>query len=201
MQIESLTFRTKTEAKNYFYQYIRNHNAIDDVDIENIKAFISMHPKIIGRNFTPFIDFDKYGRGTRCFWCRFDDGSTDSVSVPNCLNGYNTLQLLNEKMRDLIRNQISSYRLSQIHNENLTCTLCGKVDVAISKNMHVDHEDPQFVTIRNSFIAIEGLTSEEALERIRADIEIQNRWKDYHQSHAKLRILCADCNLHRKRKE
>ena len=53
-----------------------------------------------------------------------------------------------------------------------------------------------------SILAIRGKVTPSTLADINlaADIEIQNRWKDSHQSHAILRILFADCNLHSKRK-
>ena len=199
MEIGTLKFSSKKEAKSYFASYLREHETIEEADIENVKSLISRHPKIGTQIFEPFIDFDKKGRGTRCFWCEFPDGTSDSVSVPTCVDShYNLNSQLNEITRELVEDEIAKFRGTQTRNGALVCELCGCE--GNGKGFHVDHYYPQFVEIRDSFIKEEGLEFEEAtIERFKFDEELRRRWRDYHNSKCRLRILCANCNLRRKR--
>ena len=198
MEIGTLKFRSKTSAINYFASYLREHETIDKVDIENIKSLISKHPKIGTRDFEPYIDFDKEGRRTKCFWCKFPDGTRDSVSVRTCVSGYNIKQQLSEIVRRIIEDDITKFRGTQFRDGKLTCELCGCE--GYGKGFHVDHSSPQFIEIVNGFIKCEDLDfNETTLEKFKFDEDIWKRFREYHNSKCNLRILCSSCNFHRKR--
>lgn len=107
-------------------------------------------------------------------------------------------------MRSSIDDQI--YKLKK--NKNKYCEKCGE-----TTNLHIDHNDEvnsSFDELALNFINLikdkklkvpdefkdknDGTNRREFTEK---NIYFKNKWKEYHQKNAKLRILCQTCNLSR----
>lgn len=198
MNIGSLNFKNKTEAIKYFTNYLRTHDNINYEDINDIKAMISLHPKIIEQNqdFIPYIDFSIKCPRQKCFWIRYENREIDDICIKKCFEGYNILNEISIKMRELITEQINIYK--NTHNEYV-CQKC-KIKTTLN-NIHVDHYQPQFHVLRDTFIKISGLNLNEILKKLNENIDTQQQWIQYHNDNATLRYLCKFCNQHRKRNE
>lgn len=122
-----------------------------------------------------------------------DNGETDNVSVlKSCITGKGK-RLITEAMRNAIVPQILSFRdKSKKH-----CVLCNS-----KEKIEIDHEKPQFIELHDIFLNSnldkipETFKEDEGHNKIfiEEDEEFKNRWISYHESNAKLRVLCFKCN-------
>lgn len=111
-------------------------------------------------------------------------------------------------LRQCIRRQVCLFRRSA-QSPNLTCQLCHRCD--LSAVYHVDHEEPRFATLVQTFLTDPKNAADcpepSAMRYSRNGrrtfppncLSLARRWCAFHQKHATLRILCRDCNLHRAR--
>mgnify|MGYP003670705062 CR=1 FL=1 len=109
---------------------------------------------------------------------------------------------LYSSMRYAIKNQISDFR----DNAILICKLCGK-NTNERIDYHVDHNNPSFKIIRDDYL----IDCEDEFPKKfeggygyctyfkNEDIEFENDWSNYHKKRAHYQILCATCNLTKKK--
>jgi hypothetical protein len=132
-----------------------------------------------------------------------DDTETD-ISWHTAINGKpNTVESeLKSAMRYSIEYQIQMFRNSQTQ---CVCNYCNISNVL----MHVDHVE-QFQSLYDTFIkSVElktpnsFLDSKDGTHRRQFtpdDNEFETKWQNFHLNNATLQILCARCNLTRKKK-
>lgn len=83
-----------------------------------------------------------------------------------------------------------------------TCPSCGQV---LTRDFHVDHQAPKFRELRDQFLSSQGLCLKDVRIRMREhretkyptldDDQVRVAWQAYHAENAKLRALCAPCNV------
>lgn len=109
MNVGTLRFRTKKEAKEYFAKYLNEHVFVPKSDRDNIKAFISLSPKIKANEFEPGIHCWKThsvnGKWNRCFCAVFSNGKKECVSHGGIITNWNPLPLIREKLRNYINDE------------------------------------------------------------------------------------------------
>ena len=100
-------------------------------------------------------------------------------------------------MRQAVRPSIQNFR----ENVPQICVKCGS-----TTNLHVDHESPQFEALCKSFEARHVMpTSFDDHPQLhmaifrKQDVNLANAWIRYHDDTCKLRMLCATCNMSRRR--
>jgi hypothetical protein len=120
-------------------------------------------------------------------------------------------------MRQCVRRQICTFRRSvqtrtprdrcPVVGLGLSCALCDQADPSMV--YHVDHQEPTFAALVCTFLS----TTRNRMDcpdpsviqygrngRRQFPLTCQSfarRWRNFHQQHAVLRILCRDCNLRR----
>jgi hypothetical protein len=95
-------------------------------------------------------------------------------------------------MRAAVENDIETFRQSQ---EQVTkCTECG---VENPEKWHIDHFEIPFIKIKDDFMALHQLKTLEFCyeEKRLVDTQKASEWIEYHKSKAKLRKICATCNM------
>lgn len=139
------------------------------------------------------------------------DNTSDDFSWRKCISGN-----FNEQKHDLesaMRNAIYTFT-SGFKNDTLCigsslCGICKKV-LDTQSEIHVDHEDPLFHTLMKNFLRKTNMKSPTKFESEsilnnkkfrKEDQHFEKEWVSYHNSHAKLRLLCSHCNLSRPKTE
>ncbi len=140
----------------------------------------------------------------------YNDGKIDGVSVlKNCASGRQNKDDLTIAMRFSVASQIKAFRKSAVQK----CELCGATTEDIKRgctlnDLQVDHENPLFIELKNSFLSETKLPIPTEFRRKKdntktfteTDCMFRTAWQDYHRTHAKLRMLCGPCNLDRNKK-
>lgn len=125
--------------------------------------------------------------GNRNFWILRKDGSTTDFSFMKCLSKQN---LFKSACRNAIRPQILKFRI--------------KNRIATMKEYHVDHHPESFDSLLTRFVEKHGeckvkIHRDNTFGSVLDDEEYCKKWQDFHQKHAKLRVLSAKENLTKKR--
>jgi len=101
-------------------------------------------------------------------------------------------------MRNSIYPQIEEFK----NNSIMECVLCYN-----TKNIHIDHYEPQFIDLKTEFLSIwKGplpniFEANDSHSKIfnNIDNEFEKSWIEFHKTNAILRVLCKKCNLSRKK--
>jgi hypothetical protein len=137
------------------------------------------------------------------------------VTNKNKLKVHHISYKLYDSMRRAISDQIMNYRNNNRGNKEI-CALCGisNRNNNIFENgvieFHVDHKEPSFMSIRDSFInekknqgvIIPTIFNDDEfnIPNFREEDEsFKNDWWEYHRSNATYQILCKLCNLRKKK--
>jgi len=127
-----------------------------------------------------------------------NNGDEDNVSVlNNCITG-KPKDNLTIAMRNSIYPQIEEFKINSI----MECVLCSD-----TKNIHIDHYEPQFVDLKTEFLnnweELLPNTFEQNKSHSKIFTNIDNyfeqKWIEFHRTNAILRVLCKKCNLSRKK--
>lgn len=132
------------------------------------------------------------------------DGSCVDISWRWCLKGAprDVRSNLLSAMRNAVIDQVTSYR--EACGVISVCPCCG---LKISGKTHVDHEQPTFAELANEFLssALKAPDTfddcpETNMAKFReTDRAYSNIWQEFHRRKAKLRLICANCNLRRQK--
>jgi hypothetical protein len=129
------------------------------------------------------------------------DGSEDMFSFLECLSPYTKLSKIKSAMRNAVRTDINIFRVRAFF-DGMVCPINGeRLDV---NTCHVDHIPPvTFAKIAKDFIDSEGLDID-AVELDSGngvegdyfiDSSLEQRFIDYHNSVARLRLLSKAGNM------
>lgn len=93
-------------------------------------------------------------------------------------------------LREAIENDLRCF----LHSQKKVCAHCESVE-----NLTVDHQNPTFETIVNTFLKSHPIESIVLLETrghsgLLADADLIAEWLAYHRALATLQILCRRCN-------
>lgn len=157
-----------------------------------VKRFIVKDTKAAGKNY----------RGYPCFYIVHDNNTIQEFSYKKCLMP-NKLSLLNKRTLMSYRTAIDPYIMAfKNQNANQKCKLCGGLastcDHEYEFNRLVIDFEKQLLNknIPDQF-DFDPLTHQTRFKN--SDSSFVDEWIDYHNKHAKLRMLCMSCNLRRSR--
>lgn len=182
--------KIQTDHKHFkfFVDLIRNHSEMDEKIGCGIKYFQISKNKLNPKYYhTDLIRVD---------------GTTIDFSWKSCAKSKKSdcVENLKSAMREYITDDIWKFK----KEANLICCLCNVVNV----EFHVDHNNPSFFELYNSFMEVNELQTPTLFDdnqfyqaKFRNnDSYFAQSWLKYHRKYAKLQILCAKCNLRKTKK-
>jgi len=203
--INNIEFQSKKECEIYIKNILqKNEITIDDRRF--IYQLLKMHPKwhdksknIIKRNYKGVNITKIYGNN--CFVILNKDNTYETISYHKCLGkSDNVRENVVSALRECINIQIAEYKLEVFLNKNIVvCELCN-LELINNSETHVDHINKFRDIINNFFIENNILIDEIPIKKCGCvyrinDDDLFDKWYDYHEKNAKLRLLCKQCNL------
>jgi hypothetical protein len=200
--IGNLYFKTQKEASLYCRELFKKngYGVANEITHVFLMELLKRHPQYeekvgIGIDFFT-INKNQYSRHD-CVYLTFTriDGSVDDFSYIMCIKGKDlTLkQQTVSAMRNSIRNDISFFKL----NAEQKCNRCGIDNV----DFDCDHYGIEFKELSEGFIKKNGVCNSFGKEECFicfGDIQYNKKWVEYHNTLAKLQLLCISC--HKKKK-
>lgn len=202
--------KTQKQIKEYTRVVIDDIGICDDVKENHPKYYNYLTTFLFPRHTAypeKFINMKNIGiRKNKLFknlevYIIKNDGSVDDVSVMrNCVSGKKANNLSNA-MRNSIYPQIKDFK---DNIPELKCVDCGSI-----KNIHIDHDKPQFIDLQKKFIEYSGLDIPTQFDDNEwngkifrnIDNDFETKWNKYHKDNANLQPLCEKCNLTKKKSE
>ena len=136
-----------------------------------------------------------------------DDEGIKDVSWNRCVTGIakKPTDKLNNAMRTAITGQTIEFKDFRF-TEGDACKCCGDV-MTTRRDAHVDHKDVDFVDIKNKFLEnrkdipteFRKTALHEPYSFKKCDKVFRDDWVLFHEQVATLQILCASCNMTKKR--
>jgi|GEM_PF-3778862 len=219
-QLGDFKFKYKKEAKAYIrsvrekYEYGNIINAQDSNVIKDAIATMKedKRPKI---EDIDFIKVEKIvtgrGRPHKNFIIYLRNGKDASFKIGNCFPSKNSKvdinrTKFNEAARKAIQDQTSTFKKEQKRDNGKYWCILGNREIP-SKEVHVDHDNPSFKELISNFIKVENIQLDE-IKYVKEmnkpnrfkDKKLERKWQIHHEHEAKLQILCAQCNLRKKKK-
>jgi hypothetical protein len=166
-----------------------------------IRALIELHPNheaIVDCGIS-WIFVQHIENGWRRFAVRRKDESLRDFSWRKSIYPRSDYTRLASPARGAIHDQITAYR---DRNYAGRCDLCT-VPISLEE-CHVDHAGPTFKQLLESWLYTVRLTAADVEIRVStkyefwtkfADPVLEQSWQEYHEINARLRCLCAPCNL------
>lgn len=169
---------------------------------------LSRHPSAtdkIGCGIVSFkVTLNQYRQ--RCLYAiRWDDTPVD-FSYLKCLRPPTPKELFTKALRHAVEDQVIAFREHAFNgSETVVCPINRKP--VTRDQVNVDHEPPyRFETLVQKFTIDEKIDPKDAvapsadgeLGRRLSDPALEARWKEFHRTHAKLRVISVEA--HRKLK-
>lgn len=219
MPAKKIEFMGETyKSKKVFYEYIKG--IIYEIGIcDSVKAKYPVNYNILCELFKFHIDYinktigmidikiqnNAMNSGLETIIIKELPENNIDISWNSCahLRFKNEINHLNDSLRSCISPQIIHFKC----NNSNKCTKCGEV----KSDMHVDHII-HFEELKEKFLKIcfkDNISIPKKFSELTdgtnrscfrpEDSEFSNKWYEYHEEHAKLRILCKNCNLTRRK--
>ena len=210
-----LGFKSKTEAlaccKAMLARY-RDGETINEQDSQVLWDLLQRHPEArekIGCGVKRFFR-DRAIEGTSCFWVERENGTSTDFSYGSCVNakGKTLEQEFAEACRQAVRSDLEAAKKAHFRKHG---NAEGKVPCEVTDEMvafcesHLDHQKPMtFEVIVRTFIASNKLTIRPEMLSIPgdaqfvttfADDDLRQKFREYHNGLADLRITSAKANL------
>lgn len=210
--MEYTKFKTKKALEEYTRGIVNSIGECDKVSDEHMEFFewlFKRHHDYENKKGYDYIYITPniVKPGSFNIMCSYSDKDDDAISWNQCVkNKPNTpenkkksdKERLVTAMRNSINYQILDFKTK---NPNKVCEFCKS-----TKDMNVDHSEPQFLDIKNEFLVTksEVPTEFDGDEHYRScfkfkDAEFGQEWNKFHKEKANLRWLCGDCNRRRKK--
>jgi hypothetical protein len=209
------SFRTKTEELAYCKAMLaryRDGETINEEDSRFLLSLLQRHPEArqkIGPGVKRFFR-DRTTKGTSCFWVERGNGIPTDFSYKSCVNGKGkTLeQEFAEACREAVQPDLDAAKKAHFEQHGnadgkVPCEVTGEL-VAIYES-HLDHQKPMtFEVIVRTFVTANKLTIRPEMLSISgdaqfvttfADVDLRQKFREYHNSVADLRITSAKANL------
>lgn len=149
---------------------------------------------------------------TRGFCLERLDGTSTDFSFYQCVEPASLLRDFKGACRVAIANYIIGFKYNFFNkyadkNGDIICPVSG--DRVNIKQSHVDHESPTFDEIVSNFIEDNSINVEQSplcdhgdgnVGNFFIDEAFKNKWVEFHNGIAKLRVISASANLERARK-
>lgn len=177
-------------------------------DVHFLWTLLQLHPRAVSKIGCGVVEFfvqgDRFG-GQR-FCVRRVDGSEEHFSYPKCFRSPTKLEEVSKALRNEVEEQVVAFK-RQFFGQRLVapCSLTG--ELIDWYGAHVDHYDPDFAPLRDSFLLYEALSIEQVElsdlpegGRILSDRLFAARWTNFHQNNANLRVTSKAANMARARR-
>ncbi len=207
-------FRTKTEAQEAIRTVLHKYNIGDELegdDLLMIGAVLEQHPRSsekigCGLRAIAVQVVTDYGGSGRCFQAVRLDGTRTDFSFQKVLFPATKLQLFKEACRDIVSPEVMEFRHRAFDaasaDGHITCPVLG-IPISRIGQSHVDHQPP-FDDLVEEFIQLEAISVESVelsgsgdghVRKGFTDPMLTERWKAFHTTRARLRVVSALANL------
>jgi hypothetical protein len=180
----------------------------DDVDWF-VHLIREMHPYASRKLHRPVVGikrYNRYGHQGNNLMLMYDDGSALAFSWRKCCKGKASSDAHSVKsaFRDAVRDQTSAVMADAFsHSATINCPICGE---SVRRDQaHVDHMPPEFQDLLSAWLIERDLTLEQVTladdpqgGAVLPDGMTRDSWREFHQRHARLRVLCGPCNTRKK---
>jgi len=199
-------FKNVTNGKRVVKELLANFVLDAPFDNPLLYSLIQHHPRCQEKKTNQVKAFVKRKRppyNTESLYIIYDD-EEDDISYIQCLEGLfgkhkpaiRAIDNITNAFREAVCDGTKqTYLFKTTSNGNGQCCLCDT-----TSKVHVDHYPTPFSHLLTTFLTQE----QQELDRIEiikvgnrhiiADGEIRKRWSQFHDKHAKYRILCGSCN-------
>ncbi len=196
----------KFTSKNATIKYVRqklNDLGCCEIDGNHVEFMFLMnliknHPNSgekIGCGVSKFIiSMNKLNKRAKHLDIQRIDGSIIDISWKISAGSKPPNSLL-QAMRYAIKDQMLEYK----NKADPECVICQSLE-----NLQVDHKNPSFKTISNSYIMLKNNITPTTFGDDKhthqhifkvVDYEFENEWQQYHKQNATYQILCKTCNI------
>lgn len=176
---------------SFLLQLVQRHARASD----KIGAGIA-HFKVLTNTF--------YGGSTRCFHLFRVDGTHSDFSYVKCISTPTPWEEFTDALRSAVMDQIIAVREAAFGSSEVI--LCPIKNISMSRNVtHLDHVAPYtFEALVKQFMDEEWLHEENPpatvggdnkIGRRLADKEMEDRWRYFHATHAKLRVISKEAHM------
>lgn len=179
-----------SEDFNFILNILKSHKSFEEKCGQGIKAFKVFDPNHYGGNQV----------GVKII---HPDETETSFSWTKCVNeSFNQSDSVKNAFRKGINDQITTFfnttkEAQSMQNRSAQCAKCK-----CKSKLQVDHSNPTFSQIFNTFISSRRLNvddiairnDKESLVPYIQDKQISDDWMQFHLKNAQLRLLCQMCN-------
>lgn len=200
-------FKTKKEVKDFFSSMLWRYEPGDIISVNDFNYLIDLiknhddyESRLKGEIYNFFISKD--GFGTQNFNIKFTDKRVESFSYINCISPKNHLSKFTSACRNAVSKDIIQLKNDFFNNQQYKISQIS--DKIISyKNSEVDHVNPTFNHIRDSFISLWDIDIKKVkyMKNIKSnwfkDKTLEKRFVKYHNHTAYFLIVHKDENRKR----
>jgi hypothetical protein len=182
--LPSRTFRTKTEARDFFTTMLNRYSDGDDIDSTDgqyLFEVIQRHPEVNekeGVGIKRFYRDKSDSHPTSCFHLERHDGCTTDFSIPTCISGNEpTLETgFYKACREAVSHTLYSEKKNLFLNGNVECFKTGEL-VGLTESEY-RHTTPRFRDIVNQFIIDNEIELEESMLVENEDMQYVTKFSD-----------------------
>ncbi|MGD3112810.1 DCL family protein [Streptomyces sp. YGL11-2] len=204
--VEYTTKKAAGDAcRQILYAYPAGSVVADRKDEEFLRDLLSLHPEYPDKA-GPGVDqftVDRTPHGNIGFHVVRADGTREVFSYLACLTHPDHRTNVLGTMRLAVSAQIYSFRATNCTpGTPIRCAITG--ETITWDDIHIDHEEPQFVDLAENFANDHGgfeaiaVESRDTAQRWHLR-DHEAEWQEYHERHATLRIVSKAANLARGR--
>ena len=206
-------FSSKKEAKEHYKSILNSvplGTELGGDEFDQVMALLLSHPNAIQKIRDGVkalkVDRGKY-EGNRCFHVVRTDGTVENFSIGKCIDGeWRDFHKFCVAARNAVEKEIAAFKQSyfaknQRSDQKVRCQNGGGM-ITFSE-AHVDHREPfTFSAIVHFFVDAKDVSlqdtryvSEGRYGHEFADAFLADSFREWHQRHAKLRVVAAGMNL------
>ena len=191
------------DTKNYIRQIINQYGTDTVISKKHFDFMLNVlkkHPSAIEKIGCGVKNmwFENTIYGNKCFWLERVDGTKTDFSFLQCFTNLNPKADFLKACRKAIEPFIIDFRDGVFGNEETV--FCPILNISITKHeSHVDHYGISFIKIVRMFVELENVDFKKIkfIHEIGVtfnDLNLKNKWIDFHNSHAQLRVISAIAN-------
>ena len=198
--------KNQTNGRKYMTAKIKEMKINETFRDKFIEEVLNFHPTKCLHNLEYLVIRNRPPYNQRSLYFKIKDEEEDDISyVMSIKNFFGNFSHKKNKLADItfaFRNSIwntkrQEYFLKNTNDKMLcSCEDCGKFG-----RHHIDHFELPFKKILSDFLTLEELDFEkievEEIENSQAfvDINLKEKWIEYHDEKAIFKLLCSHCNL------
>jgi hypothetical protein len=213
-KISGETFKTKQDLleriRRVLYAY-EEGQTLNELDFTFMLDVLRLHPNVaqkIGCGVASMhVKENPVYPGKRGFWLMRTDSTATDFSFMECLSPSSNKKKTQSAFRSAIEPYCFKFKQGVFDKTLYGTTLCEYTGKRITfLDAHVDHKPPNtFEKLFNDFLAENGLDANQietrgaGLDNVVqdeiADPELKNRWIQFHNERAELRVISREANL------